>query len=429
MSNAAFLAGYLGAHGLAFGQFGVVAGGGGGGGGGALGRSFAVQSRSSQEVFGNTTTRIRWGTGGDIEGDTFGERLIGIAAGVGTLSCRVESNTISAGTLTLQMEKNGVASGSIITIDSTSGLGEVFGVGDDVDYIATDSIAIKVVGSGMTGTAGIIMFGSVITPVTATETLTPMLCNSSGSNNLTSNSTRWYQKPAGNRTPQSDESDAEMEVPIAGTLNSLYLMTGTISRSTDCFGGIRIGNVDGNQQVTYDGSNDQETISDTVNTDTITARQRMSFTIDNGTGGGANNIESLGVALVNPDGDFFNVNGDDYRVDQQDGLTVYYPIGGSLLNLGQTVEADAEYTVPFDTTFKEIFMRIVQDVMSGDTTLNLRKNGVTVASLVVAGSSVGYYYGTTDVAVLAGDTVCFQMVTGAGTRVRFSVLGAVSTEA
>lgn len=397
-----------------------------------MSKSFIVQARNSSESI-SSNSAIAFGTGGEIEGDSTNvsaRRPVPVALTVSDPAVRISANSLSAD-VDIEVFKNDAATGCKITIlASGNPTGYIKGTGT-ASFAAGDDIEWRVHGfSG--GSISLLLLGAVLDPDTASETVSLLHCNNASSSNQSSNNATWYQRPVGQRSPRSSEDEADFQCPIAGTLSYFYYTFGTVSRTTTSTGRVRVGGVNGNQVITWEGTDDNSKIEDTTNTDSISARDELTYVIETGAGSGeANNLEKLGVSLTNTADKFFNAYADNYRVNQNDGLTRYWAIGGNGTFGGFTTESDSEYEIPFDCTITELFIRVHDENMTDDSTLVIRKNGADVGTAItISGSGgAGYHYQTQSEDFDAGDTITLKLVTGAsGTNLRIGYVGVVAEE-
>lgn len=393
------------------------------------GSSFWVQGRRSTETLADENA-IAIGAGGDVENDQQGYgSYIGVAGTLSVPWVRVATNTLVSVDCTLTLYVNGSSTGCSVTIPASGNpTGAITGtgtasvsVGDYIEYVVSKTDA---------GSVALSMLGIAFTPTTSTQTLTLTNTNSPGSTNYNGDSATTYFKVGGNRDDRATESEVQFEWPFAGTASYFYGSVAVVARTTTCTARTRINGSDGNSSFTWDNTDSFSRFVDSSNTETISARDIVDFSLTNGTGSGeANNIEKFGWSFVNSSGLFTNFIADEYVFDQNDGLTVYYPVGGNGISpAGSSTESDVEYEIPFATNITELYCRVVADIMTDDTVLTLRKNGSDVGSSLTV-NAVGYYELSQDVDYAEGDTISIKVVTGAsGTRIRFGHIGIVATE-
>jgi hypothetical protein len=382
------------------------------------------------DSFGTAQSYISFGM--DTEGDSASQCLAPIAAcTINTPRMRV-TNNITTGTGKLILQKNGVDTAVEISVDSADGSGWIDGTGS-VAWADDDTTRWRWDGGVTAGSIDLHQISVVIEADGAGDAITFFNVNSNGSSNLSTFPSTRYHKPHGERNWQTTEADGQTEMLCGGTMSHMYLTSGTVTFTGNATVTSRVNGLDGNMTFTFDQNHDQTMSSDDVNTDTISDGDLFAIEVENPSTGTANNVEKSGATLTNASGQFMSycAHGSS-RANLEDGWVRYFPIGGNLAWSAATTESDVQWTVPFDCTIKEIYAEVNEIVMTDDSTLRVRKDGVNVgtALTITSAGGTGHKKQTqTSLDFDQGDLINFRIDMGAtGTRIKFGVLGLLAEE-
>lgn len=395
-----------------------------------MAKSFIVQAQSnSGESFGGSVRYIEFGTGGGLTNNTTSSGVRIPACTIDDISCRVVTNTLVGADATITLVKNSIDTGLSLTIPASGQpVGEFSGTGS-VSFSDGDKVVWKVDTTGGSGSIELLMLGASVDTGVTSDALTLMLTNGGSSSDMSATSATYFLKPVGLRGSNTDETELEMESPIAGDLSYLNVQLATVSKSTDFYA--RVAGVNSAVTASATASDSSALLTDMTHTASISARDRLSIAGVTPAAAGSMNVSRASLALKTTNKKFMVAVGDYNYHTHNDGLTYYYPVGGSLPDSLVATESRAEYSVPFDCNVSEIFIRLVESSMFSSSTMRLRKNGVSVGTaLIIPSAGVGYHYQAVDVDFSAGDTICLEITTGSsGTRIRPGYMGVVAQEA
>ena len=396
-----------------------------------MSKSFFVNARNLEESIAQGVTQgqsLYSATEGDGN-DSVLDVKISSAGTFRNPAVKIATNTLS-GDFTATLYVNDAASTCKVTV--TSGTGWTENTSLTVAVSANDDVRWVVAGEAGTGAASYDKLVVEFQPDTAGDCLSVVGINDASSSQPTADSTNYYFAPFGSRKFSTTEADLKQTVPIAGTIKNFNFASGLNSRTTDTVMTLRVNGADGNGTLTFASTDDSTGKTDTVNTDSVSAGDELTYEVATGTGSGETlNLEKAGINLVNTSDLFFVVAGS--NGSNAGSNTYYWPLSGPIVS---DTEAINEIQIPdgFDVNVERLFVKLLSHTNSGDIVFTLRKNNADTSLTITASSGTDGYLSAVPGATLSvagGDTLAVKSVHagGASSLTKLMEVGVVLTDA
>jgi len=351
-----------------------------------MAKSLTVLWRQAGENLAASATNFTCLTQGppEFESAEPTERPVRDAGTFANLRVRISANTISA-TSTYRLDDSQVATSLSASITAST-TGDFTDTSNTASLIATDEVRFTGVG-GASGTSLTVTLSAVEFDATS-GAVSFWGCNEASSSNHSTDSTTWFFQPVGGRdntTGTTAEADAAVRVQSACVWSDLYLIVGTVTRSTNTTCKSRVNTGDGNMSVSADGTSNVA-YEDASNTDTLSAGADIATATVTSTGGGNFNIEKITTSLVDTSANafFMGVQGNNERIN--DSLTRYFPVAGSVTAGEEATEANVSVAAPFAFTLSDLTTHVNRNI-SADPAFSSRNGGAGNQSTSYASGS------------------------------------------
>lgn len=336
-----------------------------------------------------------------IEGDQIGvitRAPIGAAATFRYVRIKIVSNTGSGCTLTLQ--RNGVDTALQVVVGAgvtgwVQAPGEVtFDADDQWSWIVRASSPVT--------------WSMIACEIEATElniTISTLGVNSQSEDRVSSGTT--YFKLQGSRDNRGVAAEADLQLPVPGTITNFTCCTSTKTGAAFVTAGVRIDAAPSALSVQINQSSSNQVVD--YGTAPYEAYQSVMYYGDHSSG---TEIwyEKIGCAFLSTEGHWVSIVGDGYRdPEATGGSVIYYPIGGEMQR--STTEADAEVEITSATTVDFLFFRVVDPTI--DLTYVTVRRNQTNTGLRLSSNGAGYFSIAGSELFSPGDTICFRVEVGA----------------
>lgn len=344
---------------------------------------------------GSTTTvgqnSTKWETGGTVQ----------------NLFVEVAANATTGGVSTVRAFKSGTTTGNcVVTI--TAGTSGAFEDVSDTDAVtAGDAWQWRwITGTGGTTEIGTLAFDFVAT----SNTVARHTCT--GASFSTASSTTYYFLSGTVATAEATETDVQIKVETAGTLNNLGVLVRTNARTTATVYRSRVNTANGNMSVSF-GSGVTGYVEDLVNSDTISIGGLVNFNMTTSTGTGAIVTDNIGAEYVTTNNNSFMTGGAGGGIGYPAASTNYTPFGGQITATATEAFAQVNYKDAYTLSFFATNVRL--NSTTATSTLHLRKNTANAnQSIAITTGATGYFEDTSNTdTVVANDLIAMQVIAGA----------------
>lgn len=325
------------------------------------------------------------------------------AVAFSNLSVNIRTNSLSTAATTVYFRKNGANGNQSIVVPAlTTG---VFTDASNIDVLASgDAYCISPnTASGGTGTMIINGANIVINDATGVSV---QFCIASDVNVSLTASTTYYMGLGGLLDNNTALQAAEVTIDVAGVSSGLSLHVATNARSSDTVFTLFKNGAAGNQTITVPAGSTGN-FSDLVNTDSISAGDKICTRLVAGTGTGAFGLRNIVSTFTPTSGRKAPIVTQNIAGQVRSGATTaYMPLGGvvTTVTLG---EADVVLSPRFPGKASYLRVGISANAAVASQTLSLRVNGASSAlSVSIPSGTTGIFSDTSnEVTFTAGDNL------------------------
>lgn len=334
--------------------------------------------------------------------------------------------------VTLNLRKN--AANANQTLSVSAGAIGIFSDLTHTDAVAVgDLFDIQTIPGVTTGSFWPLFFQLTFDPTTTTDTVSKLSWGNPALNSTSFNgaSTTYYVPLHGEMlnsgTAITTETAAQTVIRAAGTMRKLHIRLTANARTTTSTLRFRKNVANGNGVVSVT-SGQTGVLTDSSNTDTVAAGDKVDLSYVTGTGTLVQTIAYFGIEYVNTTTSsttFMSGQFNSTSITQAKSVTNYYTIAGHTSSGNATIRYAR--SKPLDVfTFHDLAMIVNTNGLSAASTLTLQVNDVNSA-LTVSISATGTFTDTTHTVQIANtDTVNIALVTGTGSGTVTMTLGGMS---
>jgi hypothetical protein len=345
----------------------------------------------------------------------------------GTFSClgiQVNANTFSgANHATLEFRVNGVTSALTVTI--TAGQTGVFeNCSNTVSISANDEINTRLlVGTEATKTLSLgeqwIVFD--------TDGASGVDYQIGSFANWTTTTGTRYSGLMGVPDDSTVEAAESIKMKSAGTITHLQIWSMAARTDGSSTWTLRKNTADANKVITVNASAAEGAFSSTAGTDTFVSGDLIA--VKHTTTGTGNHQLSYQQIAIASDDDTFEMGAKRVEVVAAGAAAQYFGFGD--LNTPSTTETNVQLRTPLALTLDHLRAYVRVNTMAAASTLALRVNGATAASITIGAGTTGWIDpGITPVNVAVGDEVNFMLTpSGTGTSLELNSIMVTAEDA
>lgn len=337
--------------------------------------------------------------------------------------------------ITLNLRKNGANANQTLSV--SAGAVGVFSDTTHTDSVTVgDLFCVQSIPGQTTGSFWPMFFQLTFDATTSTDTVSKLSWANPALNATSFNgaSTTYYIPLLGEMlssgTAITTETSAQTVIRAAGTMRKLHIRLTTNARTTTSTLRFRKNAANGNGVVSVT-SGQTGVLTDSTNTDTVAAGDKVNLSYVTGTGTLVQTVAYFGVEYVNTastTSTFMLSQANSTAVTQAKSVTNYYTLAGrywgaTAVRYGRTKPLAA-------VTFHDLCMIVNTNGLSAASTLRLQVNDIDSALTVSIAATTGTFTDSTHtVTVTNTDTVNLALTTGTGSGTVTLTLGGISVMA
>ncbi len=345
------------------------------------------------------------------------EFIIRTPGTISKMSLYLQGYSVASGTTTFTIRKNG-ADTTVTVGTSTSGAQLLEDLTHSFTVAAGDKICLKTVPGAATGTFTI---GQLGLNFKTTDGYSCQLLGVARHSNISVNSANRYVPLQGDSTPDSTENEAKVKQKKAGRYQYFAIYVTANARTTNTVFKTRKNNGDGNISITVPAGQ-TGLFENTSSFDTVAVDDGYNFGITSGSGSETLTYSTIKIEFFADDYSGAIVTGNLNTATIAANLTKYLHTGGTTNSYANDVDVGKRVRIT-RATLSNLYVYLVANTVSADSTLTLRKNGAdTAITLTITANTAGAFSDTIhSVEVGSGDDINYKIVTGAtGTTLEIS---------